>query len=192
MTLLNLSQAKQAAGTAKEVKYVYSGPGAWPIPVETPGDGRTVVSAPNLKKTAGMAKAPEAPKAKKAEEPPYTVPMFVPMDKDSGKGAADKYAGWVRPLHISNIDTRGHILGVWLGYGNRGNQKIADSDSYTGIYSSYFWAGFSFVAMILTYLVHPYISAVFAYLWGHFWSEYMIGNAWGVAWFKGKSLVHAT
>jgi hypothetical protein len=191
MTLMNLAQAKKAAGTKEEVRFEYNGPSSWPTAPQEQSSGAAVARAPKIRDAPIKTKHPEPAPAKEPATPPYTVPMFVPMDKDSGVGPEDKYAGPGKPEHMATVETRGHFLGWTMGFGQRESQVIADSDSYTGIYSSYFWAAFSFVMMIITYFVHPYIAAVFAYLYGHFWSEYLLGNAWGIAWLKGKSLVYA-
>lgn len=184
MSLLNLAQAKQAVGTKPAVSYAYNGPGSWAIPV---AGAKGTVAAPTMK-SASIVQKPVAAPAKKASTPPYTVPMFVPIDKDSGQGPKDR-SGVERPMHMANVDTRGHAIGGWMGFGAKG--VSAGSDSYTGLYSNYFWAASCFMLTIVTYFVHPAISAVFAYLWGHFWSEYLVGNAWGIEWLKGKSLIHA-
>ena len=189
MSLLNLAQAKAAAGTKNDAQYVYNGPGSWAIPADQVLSGSAgKVASPTLRDAPLPTAQPVAAAKSAPATPPYTVPMFVPMEKDKGIGAKDKFKGPGRPMHMANIDTRGHFLGWNFGFGYKG---INDSDSLSGIYNSYFWSGVCFILMIATYFVHPAIAAVFAFLWGHYWSEYLLGNAWGIIWLKGKSMIHA-
>ena len=200
MALLNLSQAKNAAGTPQEIKYIYNGPASWPIPVRADkvGNNKVVYSekvnavSAAAKPTAG-AQAP----AKASGNESYDMPMFVPTNKEGPEmidgsggvmGPNDSFTGKPRPMHMFNIDTRGHFLGKRLGFQFKG---IEMQDSWTGTYNSFFWSMTCFFMMIVSYFINPIVSVVFAYLWGHFWGQHMNGFGSEVAWQKGRSVIVA-
>lgn len=200
MALLNLSQAKKATGTPQEIKYIYNGPASWPIPVPADKVGNNkVMYSEKVSAVSASAKPPAAPA--QAEKPQgaesYDIPMFVPANKEgvempdgSGDimGPKDHFTSKMRPMHMFNIDTRGHFLGKRLGFEFKG---IEMHDSWTGEYNSFFWTMVCFFMMIITFFINPVLSAVFAYLWGHYWGEHMNGYGSEITWQKGRSVIVA-
>ncbi len=200
MALLNLSQAKNAAGTPAEIKYIYNGPASWPIPVTAGkvGNNKVVYSE---KVSAVSASAKPAAVPAQAGQPAgnenYDIPMFVPTNKEgeempdgSGNimGPKDPMTAGMRPMHMFNIDTRGHFLGKRLGFEFNG---IESYDSWSGVYNSFFWSMACFILMIVTFFISPLISVVFAYLWGHYWGHHLNGFGTEVTWEKGRSVIVA-
>jgi hypothetical protein len=198
MALLNLSQAKSAVGTSQEIKYIYNGPASWPIPVSADkvGNNKVVYSekigaVSAAAKQAAGAPAAQAPSGNES----YDIPMFMPTNKEGPQmedgnimGPKDPVTNEPRPMHMFNIDTRGHFLGKRLGFGFDG---VNMADSWTGVYNSYFWTWICFVLMIVTYFVNPMISAVFAYLWGKNYGEHLSGFGTEITWEKGRSVIVA-
>ena len=204
MTLLNLSQAKNAAGTPQEIKYIYNGPASWPIPVpaDKVGNNKVVYSEKvNAVSASARPSAAPAPAGKPSSPESYDIPMFVPANKEgpelkdaSGKGTGDimgpndSFTSKPRPMHMFNLDTRGHFLGKRLGFQFKG---IEMQDSWTGEYNTFFWAMACFFMMIISYFINPVVSVVFAYLWGHYWGQHMNGFGSEVTWEKGRSVIVA-
>jgi hypothetical protein len=198
MALMNLSQAKKASGTPQEIKYIYNGPASWPIPVPADKVGNNkVVYSEKVGAVAAAAKppAPGAPAAKPAPSESYDIPIFVPVNKEGPEmpdgnimGPNDSFTGKARPMHMFNVDTRGHFLGKRLGFQFKG---IEMSDSWTGEYNTYFWSMACLFMMIVSYFMNPVLSAVFAYLWGHYWGDHMNGFGSEVTWQKGRSVIYA-
>jgi hypothetical protein len=204
MALLNLSQAKNAAGTAQEIKYIYNGPASWPVPVAADKVGSNkVVYSEKVSAVSAAAKSPAAggqgagaPAAKSSGSESYDMPMFVPANKEGAEmpdssdimGPKDPFTATMRPMHMFNLDTRGHFLGKRLGFEFDG---IDMSDSWTGVYNSFFWSMTCFILMIVTFFVNPIISVVFAYLWGHYWGWHLNGFGTEVGWQKGRSVIVA-
>jgi len=104
------------------------------------------------------------------------LPVYVPMT------AKDKIHG-DKPVHTAEITTRSSFINAQLGEDTR-------DASIGSAYKCYFLAWLCLGLTILTLSIHPYISAVFAYLAGHYWTWKELGVAWGRDWYKGKMLVH--
>ncbi len=199
MSLLNLSQAKKAAGTPQEIKYLYNGPASRPIPVTADKVGNNkVVRSEKLSAVSTVTKPAEvAPAGKPAGGESYDIPMFVPTNKEGAEmpdgsgnimGPKDPITAGMRPMHMFNLDTRGHVLAKQLGFGFNGVESF---DSWTGVYNTFFWAWTCFILMIVTFFVNPMIAVVFAYLWGHYWGMHMNAFGTGPTWMKGRSIIYA-
>lgn len=104
------------------------------------------------------------------------LPVYVPMT------AKDKIHG-NKPVHTAELTTRQNFLNDQFAEGTR-DATIASA------YKCYFLAWLCLALTILTLSIHPYISAVFAYLAGHYWTWKELGVAWGRDWYKGKMLIH--
>ncbi|MFA5246890.1 MAG: hypothetical protein WC408_03300, partial [Candidatus Micrarchaeia archaeon] len=137
MALMNLSQAKGAIGTPAEIKYIYNGSSSWPIPVSADKVGSNkVIYSEKVNSISAAAKSVSGAPAKQESAENYDVPMFVPTNKegpvmDDGNimGPKDNYTNKTRPMHMFNVDTRGHFLGKHLGFGY---PNVEMQDSWTG------------------------------------------------------------
>ena len=123
-----------------------------------------------------------------SEEKVY-IPFFVPAGYPPGSDKmleTNPITGIKeeKPVHVMDITTRGQILKDWLDDGMR-------SGNVGAVYKAYFYTALCAVLALVTLSFSPYVAAVFAYLTGHFWSERLLNDAWGVEWFKGKALIYA-
>ncbi len=112
------------------------------------------------------------------------VPVFIPMG--TTKGATMGCRGDQVPVHTTDILTRKDVMA-----------EIVDPSMHSGnfgaVYSAWVMTVVSFVLMLVTWAyVSVYVAAIFAYLTGYYYSERLLNNAWGISWFKGKTLVYTT
>ncbi|OIO25197.1 hypothetical protein COX85_02000 [Candidatus Micrarchaeota archaeon CG_4_10_14_0_2_um_filter_55_9] len=121
---------------------------------------------------------------KKVEAPKQENPfMYVPVGQKNPKErmglGKDK-----KPVHVMKVSTRGEYLNNWLKTGSW--REYSGGTCYKAII--YGWV---FLALtVASYLwVNVYVAAVFAYLTGLMRSQYLLGSAWNLSWFKGKSLI---
>jgi len=107
------------------------------------------------------------------------LPVYLPMT------AKDKIHG-DKPVHNAEILTREAFFNnsAWAEGTREGTIGAA--------YKTYFIAWLCLGMTIATYFIHPYVSAVFAYLAGHYWGWKELNIAWGRDWFKGKMLIHTS
>lgn len=113
------------------------------------------------------------------------VPLFVPMGSPEGETMGCRGDTNV-PVHTTDIITRGDVM-----------KEITDpsmrSGNFGAVYSAWVMSVFCFVMMFVTWAyLSVYVAAFFAYLTGYYYSERLLNNAWGISWFKGKTLVYTT
>ncbi len=127
---------------------------------------------------AGHASGHEA----HAPEEKAFVSYFVPMGR--GHGSEIMNCGDKRvPVHTTDVIRRGDLLWENLDSSMR-------SGNFAAIYKAYLLAVFFFVATLVTAFFNAYVAGVCAFLAGYFWSERLLNSAWGIAWYKGKSMVY--
>lgn len=117
-----------------------------------------------------------------AESEKTFVPVFMPMGRAPG---ADMIIcrGKSVPTHVADIVTRGDMLNDNLDASMR-------SGNFAAIYKAYVLAVFFALATLVTAFFNVWVAAGCAYLAGHFYSERMLNAAWGIAWYKGKSMTY--
>ena len=118
------------------------------------------------------------------EEPEKTfVPLFVPMGRTPGADTMNCRGRSGVPVHTTDILTRGDIM-----------EEITEDSMRSGnlgaAYKSWLLAVVFFVATIASMFFNVYAAGFFAYLTGFYYSERLLNQAWGVEWFKGKSVVY--
>ncbi len=86
------------------------------------------------------------------------------------------------PPHTMHVKTRSAFLADLLDSSWRGNLGTA--------YRFYFWAIVMFVGMVFFYNINLYVSAIFAFFAGLFWSQRLVQPPWNITWFKGKALYY--
>ncbi|GEM_PF-5593784 len=111
------------------------------------------------------------------------VPVFVPMGRTPGADTMNCRGRSNVPVHTMDVLTRGDIM-----------EEITDDSMRSGnigaAYKAWLLAVIFFVITIATLFVNVYAAGVFAYLTGFYYSERLLNQAWGVEWFKGKSLTY--
>ena len=123
-------------------------------------------------KTPAVAYA-EAPTA---EFKPDAGPgIYAPMRSDK------KFADG-NPVNSLMLKQRREIVKDWFG------EKWRDGSIGTA-YKAWAYVVLSVIAIIVFYGISVWISAVFAYLAGYFWSELILNYAWTVEWYKNKALI---
>lgn len=133
--------------------------------------------------TQPAAAQPELPLAPEVPSEKSYVPVFVPMG--SAKGATMGCRGEKGvPVHTTDIITRKDVL-----------TEVMDPSMHSGnfgaVYSAWVMTVACFILMFVTWAyVSVYVAAVFAYLTGYYYSERLLNNAWGIGWFKGKTLLY--
>ncbi len=192
------AKAAVAPAPVAAAKVKYNGPGSWKTIVMQDGS-EVPIGSPHGQAILGTAPAP----AKKTDaagasfspaESANRVPMYMPM------GTRGKRPDGSDPFPLF-IVLRKWLLQDWIGQGAASEKspqdKVKDpremtdtTSSIAAIYEYKFWAMVCLVITLVSYFVNIYVAGVFAYLTGHFWSERLVANAWGVEWFKGKLLVH--
>ena len=106
--------------------------------------------------------------------------MYVPMQQKGHMLEGGKKV----PVHNLHTFTRADAM----------SNLILDSEFRYGAlgsaYKSYFYAVVSFILMVLTYSLSPYLAAAFAYLAGMYWSQRLVAPPWNLTWYKGKALYY--
>jgi hypothetical protein len=146
-------------------------------------------------RTLSQLKA-NAPKGQEAQQGPVPnpafvpggeksfVPVFVPMG--SAKGAKMGCRGEQVPIHTTDVLTRKDVM-----------SEIVDPSMHSGnfgaVYSAWVMTVVCFILMFVAWAyLSVYVAGVFAYLTGYYYSERLLNNAWGIGWFKGKTLLYTT
>jgi hypothetical protein len=143
-------------------------------------ENKPAVSASSTTSSLG-----ELPLSKDAPLEKSYVPVFVPMG--SAKGATMGCRGEKGvPVHTTDIITRKDVL-----------EEITDPSMHSGnfgaVYSAWTMSVVCFILMFVTWVyLSVYVAGIFAYLTGYYYSERLLNNAWGIGWFKGKTLLYST
>ena len=101
--------------------------------------------------------------------------VYVPMQ--SNKKFADG-----TPVNSLMVKQRREVLKEWFG------EKWRDG-SIGVTYKSWLYTILSVIAVLFFWGVNLWVSAVFAYLAGYFWSEMLLNYAWTLEWYKNKALI---
>ncbi len=125
--------------------------------------------------------AGKAPSSSASGEKTY-LPVFVPMGRQAGNELMN-CSGKRVPVHMIDIKTRGDMMNDNLDASMR-------SGNFAAVYKAYVLAVFFAMATIITAFFNVWIAAVCAYLAGHFYSERLLNAAWGIGWYKGKSMTY--
>ncbi|MEW5955518.1 MAG: hypothetical protein AB1626_03210 [Candidatus Micrarchaeota archaeon] len=118
------------------------------------------------------------------------VPFYVPAVANERLHAKVKPNGEVvegsgEPMHVAELKSRREFLNDSIGRGKFRDANVAAVYKYY----AYAWACLA-ITVVTALFVNVYLAAIPAFLAGTFWSEKQIGVAWGIQWFKGKTLVH--
>ena len=126
--------------------------------------------------TLNEFKAPAGAKEKPpAQAQAYAPTISVPMQ-------SSKKFGDGTPVNTLMTKQRREVLKDWFG------EKWRDGAIGT-TYKAWLYCVLSVIAVIIFYSINLWVTAVFAYLAGFFWSEILLNYAWSVEWFKGKALI---
>lgn len=116
------------------------------------------------------------------EEKTY-VPIFMPMGRTPGADTMNCRGRSNVPVHTMDVLTRGDIM-----------EEITDDSMRSGnigaAYKAWMLAVIFFVITIASLFVNVYLAGLFAYLTGFYYSERLLNQAWGVEWYKGKTLTY--
>lgn len=134
---------------------------------------------------ASLSEIREMVKAKDAHgaiEEKAFVPYFVPMGRGHGSDIIN-CAGKRVPVHTTDMIRRGDLMWENLDASMR-------SGNFAAVYKAYLLAVLFFVLTLVTAFFNVYVAGVFAFLTGYFWSERLLNSAWGIDWYKGKSITY--
>ncbi len=104
------------------------------------------------------------------------LPIYLPT-------SAKDIQGDGKPVNSVKLLTRAALMDDVL------NEDYKNG-SVGAIYRAYFMAWVCVGLTILGLSISPYLSAVFAYLAGYYWSEKDLSVGWSIQWWKGKTLTY--
>lgn len=110
-----------------------------------------------------------------AEQEGHVPAIFVPV---TTKGNHPDGA----PANALEVKYKGDQLTEWF-------DDSISKGNFGSMYKAYLYCILAFIAFLYFYSINIYVTAVFAYLTGYFWSKVLIMYAWGIEWFKGKALI---